>query len=86
MIQQRSDRIKAREKRQAKQAVNKKIRDEVAEGKRGVYYLKRKDRKKMEMEARFDQIRERGGDSAVDKAIAKRRKKNKAKDQKLMPD
>ena len=39
----------------------------------------------MEVEAKFEEIRKRGGDEAVDKAIAKRRKKNVAKSHKLMP-
>ena len=61
------------------------IRNEVAEGKRGAYYLNRKDQKKLELEARFEELKASGGDAAVDKAIAKKRKKNAKKDQKLMP-
>jgi hypothetical protein len=39
----------------------------------------------MEAEAKFEEIKKRGGDEAVDKAIAKRRKKNVAKEAKSMP-
>ena len=56
----------------------------MASGK-GVYYPKRSELRKMELEAKFEEIRKRGGDEAVDKAIAKRRKKNVAKSHKLMP-
>ena len=61
------------------------MRNDVAEGKRGAYYTNRKDQKKLELEARFEELRKKGGDAAVDKAIAKKRKKNAKKDQKLMP-
>mmetsp|Transcript_12514 Transcript_12514/g.19365 ORF Transcript_12514/g.19365 Transcript_12514/m.19365 type:complete len:358 (-) Transcript_12514:2428-3501(-) len=64
----------------AKRAVKKKIRQGVADGTHGAYYPKRRELKKMELEAKFDELRKRGGDSAVDKAVAKRRKKNKSKD------
>lgn len=66
--------------RQAKQTVKKKLQKEVAQGQRGVYYPKRKELKRMEMEAKFEEMRKRGGDSAIQKAIAKRRKKNKSRD------
>jgi hypothetical protein len=57
----------------------------VASGKRGAYYPKRSELKKMEAEAKFDEIRKRGGDEAVDAAIAKRRKKNVSKEARSMP-
>ena len=57
----------------------------MAEGKRGEYHLKRREKKRLELEARFDNLRKSGGDAAVDKAIAKRRKKAAAKDRRLMP-
>lgn len=69
----------------AKSSVKKKIRQEVASGKRGAYYPKRNELRRMELEAKFEEIRKRGGDEAVDKAIAKRRKKNVSKSHKLMP-
>jgi len=69
----------------AKVAVKQKMEQEVAEGKRGVYYLKRGERRKLELEATFDELRKRGGDKAVDKALAKRRKKNASKDHRHMP-
>jgi ribosomal RNA-processing protein 36 len=66
--------------RVAKSSVKKKIREEVAQGKRGVYYLKRKEQKRLELEAKFDELRKRGGDKAVDKLVAKKRRKNKSRD------
>lgn len=77
--------MKARAKRVAKTAVKRKIREDVAEGRRGAYYLKRSEKKKLELEARFEELKKRGGDTAVDKAIAKKRRKNASKDHKLMP-
>eukprot|EP00577_Skeletonema_sp_RCC1716_P000564 CAMPEP_0113412652 /NCGR_PEP_ID=MMETSP0013_2-20120614/22959_1 /TAXON_ID=2843 ORGANISM="Skeletonema costatum, Strain 1716" /NCGR_SAMPLE_ID=MMETSP0013_2 /ASSEMBLY_ACC=CAM_ASM_000158 /LENGTH=374 /DNA_ID=CAMNT_0000299179 /DNA_START=22 /DNA_END=1149 /DNA_ORIENTATION=+ /assembly_acc=CAM_ASM_000158 len=84
LIQEVAERKKANLVRAAKQTVKKKLREDVASGK-GVYYPKRSELRKMELEAKFEEIRKRGGDEAVDKAIAKRRKKNVAKSHKLMP-
>eukprot|EP00986_Skeletonema_menzelii_P018566 scaffold26658_cov153-Skeletonema_menzelii.AAC.1 len=84
LTQEVAERKKASLVRAAKRSVKKKIREDVASGK-GVYYPKRSELRKMELEAKFEEIRKRGGDEAVDKAIAKRRKKNVAKSHKLMP-
>jgi ribosomal RNA-processing protein 36 len=84
LLQERAERKKASLVRAAKRSVTQKIRADVASGK-GVYYPKRSELRKMELEAKFEEIRKRGGDEAVDKAIAKRRKKNVAKSHKLMP-
>ena len=83
--QELADRRREQDRRSAKTAVKRKIRQEVAEGKRGEYHLKRREKKRLELEARFDNLRKSGGDAAVDKAIAKRRKKAAAKDRRLMP-
>ena len=66
--------------RAAKRAVKKKLQQQVAEGKHGVYFPKRREMKRMHLEAKFEEIRKRGGDQAVDKVVAKRRKKNKSRD------
>lgn len=84
LTQEVAERKKASLVRAAKRNVKKKIREDVASGK-GIYYPKRSELRKMELEAKFEEIRKRGGDEAVDKAIAKRRKKNVAKSHKLMP-
>jgi len=55
------------------------MKQQVESGK-GVYYLKKREMKKLQLEAKFEELRKRGGDKAVDKALAKRRKKNKSKD------
>ncbi|KAL7517121.1 hypothetical protein ACHAWX_002071 [Stephanocyclus meneghinianus] len=85
LLQEQAEHKRAQVARAAKQTVKKKIREEVASGKRGAYYPKRNELRRMEMEAKFEEIRKRGGEEAVDKAIAKRRKKNVAKSHKFMP-
>ena len=71
--------------RAARRTVKEKLKKDVATGKHGAYYPKRSELRKMEAEAKFEEIKKRGGDEAVDKAIAKRRKKNVAKEAKSMP-
>ena len=85
LTQERAERKRSQMAKAAKRSVKKKIREEVASGKRGAYYPKRNELRRMEMEAKFDEIRKSGGDEAVDKAIAKRRKKNVQKSHKMMP-
>jgi ribosomal RNA-processing protein 36 len=85
LLQERAERQRANVVRAAKRSVKSKLRTEVASGKRGAYYPKRSELKKMEAEAKFDEIRKRGGDEAVDAAIAKRRKKNVSKEARSMP-
>ena len=85
LLQERAERQRANVVRAAKRTVKSKLRSEVASGKRGAYYPKRSELKKMEAEAKFDEIRKRGGNEAVDAAIAKRRKKNVAKEARSMP-
>ena len=85
LLQERAERKRARVVRAAKRSVKQKLREDVASGKRAAYYPKRSELRRMEVEAKFEEIRKRGGDDAVDKAIAKRRKKNVAKNHKLMP-
>jgi ribosomal RNA-processing protein 36 len=67
--------------RAAKQAVKRKIRDEVETGQRGVYFVKRAEQKKMELEARFDELDKLG---TLDKVMARKLKKNKSKDSSFM--
>mmetsp|Transcript_22542 Transcript_22542/g.41333 ORF Transcript_22542/g.41333 Transcript_22542/m.41333 type:complete len:411 (-) Transcript_22542:259-1491(-) len=85
LTQERAERNRAKVVRGAKHAVKQKIREDVASGKRGAYYPKKSELKRMEAEAKYEEIRKRGGDDAVDKAISKRRKKNLSKAAKLMP-
>lgn len=65
-------------------AVKKQLQEEVAEGKRGVFFPKRKELKRMHLEAKYDELRKRGGDKAVEKAVEKKRKKDKSKDAGLL--
>jgi ribosomal RNA-processing protein 36 len=85
LIQERSARTEDKMLRMAKGTVKKKIRNDVAAGKRGAFYLKKREMKKLELEAKFEQLRKQGGDSAVQKALAKRRKKKMGKDSSFMP-
>ena len=85
LLQECAERKRARVVRTVKRSVKQKLREDVASGKRAAYYPKRSELRRMEVEAKFEEIRKRGGDDAVDKAIAKRRKKNVAKSHKLMP-
>ena len=85
LIQERSARKEDKMRRMAKSTVKKKIRNDVAAGKRGAFYLKKREMKKLELEAKFEQLRKQGGDSAVQKALAKRRKKKMGKDSSFMP-
>jgi ribosomal RNA-processing protein 36 len=84
LTQEKADVERARIDRAAKQTVKKKLHEDVAEGKRGAFFLKRKEMKRLHLEAKYEEIRKRGGDRAVDKVVAKRRKKNKSKDAGLL--
>mmetsp|Transcript_26632 Transcript_26632/g.62557 ORF Transcript_26632/g.62557 Transcript_26632/m.62557 type:complete len:401 (+) Transcript_26632:42-1244(+) len=66
--------------RAARQSVKRKIREDVESGKTGAYFLKRKEKKRLELEARFQEIRKRSGEKAVEKILAKKRQKNKSRD------
>jgi ribosomal RNA-processing protein 36 len=83
MLQEKADLERRQLNRTAKQAVKKQMRDQVEQGKGGAYFLKRKERRGMELQAKMEAIRKKGGDAAVDKAVNKRRKKQKSKDAKI---
>jgi ribosomal RNA-processing protein 36 len=78
--QEKADFERRKVVRAAKQTVKKKIRSEVEEGKRGAFFLKRKEKKRLEFEAKMEELRKRGGHKAVEKALAKRRQKAKSRD------
>lgn len=84
LLHEKAETMRRQVDRAAKRAVSKKMQQNVAEGKSGVYFPKRKELKQIELEAKFDEIRKRGGDSAVDKIVSKRRKKNKSRDTGLL--
>ena len=83
--QNQADRKRSQTQRLAKRAVKKRIRDEIADGKRGAYHVKRSELKRMELEAKFDELRKRGGNAAVEKELAKKRKKQESKSKKYLP-
>ena len=84
LIQERASSRDAKLKSDTKSAVKKRIREEAAVGKHRAYHLKRRDMKKLELEARFDQLRKKSGDAIVNKVLAKRRKSKMGKDSGLM--
>jgi len=83
--EQLTQRLRAAAERDAKVTLKQKMEQDIAEGKKPVQFLKRKERRKLELETTFEELRKRGGDAAVNKAIAKRRKKNASKDHKYVP-
>mmetsp|Transcript_26612 Transcript_26612/g.75543 ORF Transcript_26612/g.75543 Transcript_26612/m.75543 type:complete len:371 (-) Transcript_26612:49-1161(-) len=78
--QERADFERSKVVRSAKQAVKRKLQSEVEEGKSGVFFLKRKEKQRLEFEAKMEELRKRGGHKAVEKAMAKRRQKAKSRD------
>mmetsp|Transcript_7287 Transcript_7287/g.9506 ORF Transcript_7287/g.9506 Transcript_7287/m.9506 type:complete len:348 (-) Transcript_7287:92-1135(-) len=83
MQQENADLDRKQMQRHAKQSLKKTLQHEVETGQRSAkHFLNRQEMKKRLTEAKFEEIRKRGGDSAVDKALAKRRKKNKSRDAK----
>ncbi|KAL7574257.1 hypothetical protein ACA910_012511 [Epithemia clementina (nom. ined.)] len=81
--QQKSDLERKQIELNAKHTVKKRLQEEVESGKRNAaHFLKRREMKSLYTEAKFDEIRKRGGDQAVEKVLAKRRKKNKSRDAK----
>ena len=60
-----------RAERSAKRTVKKKTQG---------YFPKRSERKRLELEVKFEELRKKGGKRAVQKAMEKRRKKNKSRD------
>eukprot|EP00552_Chaetoceros_brevis_P002476 CAMPEP_0197742840 /NCGR_PEP_ID=MMETSP1435-20131217/32705_1 /TAXON_ID=426625 /ORGANISM="Chaetoceros brevis, Strain CCMP164" /LENGTH=112 /DNA_ID=CAMNT_0043333501 /DNA_START=27 /DNA_END=362 /DNA_ORIENTATION=- len=61
LLQERATRRNTKISRAAKSAVKKKIKDDVAAGKQGAYYLKKRDMRKLEMEAKFNSLKKSGG-------------------------
>lgn len=85
LVQERASRKDANIRTAAKRTVKKRLRDEVASGKKGAFYLKKRDMKKMELEAKFEELKKIGGDRKVNEIIAKRRKKKMGRDSSMMP-
>lgn len=83
--EQLTQRLRAAAERDAKVALKQKMEQDIVEGNKPVRFLKRKERRQLELETTFEELRKRGGDAAVNKAIAKRRKKNASKDHKYVP-
>jgi ribosomal RNA-processing protein 36 len=80
LTQDRAALERSKVERAARQSVKRKIQEEVATGKHGAYYLKRKERKRLEMEAKVEEIRKRGGNKAVEKMLDRKRRRNKSRD------
>lgn len=67
------------ERRQVDRAVQRAVKQKLG-GSNAKYTPKRKELKRMHLEAKYEELQKRGGDKAVDRVVAKRRKKNKSKD------
>ena len=81
--QQKAAIERSKMERSAKRSVKKRLQQEVEEGKRSAtHFLNRREMKKRVTEAKFEELRKRGGDGAVQKALQKKRKKNKSRDAK----
>ena len=81
--QQKAQMERQQLERQAKRTVKKRLQQQVETGQRSAnHFLNRRTMKAMYTEAKFEEIRKRGGEQAVEKALAKRRKKNKSRDAK----
>jgi ribosomal RNA-processing protein 36 len=80
LTQERADLERRKIERTAQQTVKRRIRDEVESGKRGAYFLKRKEKKRLELEEKLREIQKRGGKKAVEKMLDKKRRRNKSRD------
>ena len=86
LLQLRSDKKRSKLKKEAKNALKQKMKEEIQSGKRKKeYYYKKKDIKRMELEAQYDLMKKKGGEAAINKLLAKKRKKNLGRDSKFMP-
>ena len=68
----------------ARRSVTKKMKENVARGKSKAYYLKKRDWKRMDMEAKFEKLEKSGGDDMFINVLVKKRKKKGSKDISLM--
>ncbi|GKY96914.1 hypothetical protein MPSEU_000650300 [Mayamaea pseudoterrestris] len=68
------------ERQQVKQAVQVRVKQKLVDERGSNYRPKRAELKKLELEARFDELKKRGGNRAVNQALEKKRKKNKSRD------
>jgi ribosomal RNA-processing protein 36 len=86
LTQQRAERVRTQSQRAAKFAIKQTVSTQVAEhGAKAVFYPKKRDQKDQLLAATYDELRKRGGNRAVDKALAKKRQKNAQKDHRNMP-
>jgi ribosomal RNA-processing protein 36 len=80
LTQARADFERRKVERAAKTSVKRKIREDVESGKSGAYFLKRKEKKRLELEAKLEEIRKRHGSKGVEKLLTRKRQKNKSRD------
>jgi ribosomal RNA-processing protein 36 len=76
--QEKADRERQQIDRAARQAVKKRMHEEVEQG-RKPHFVSRAKQRQLVLEAKYDELRKRKGDKAVEKAVAKRFKKDKSK-------
>ena len=86
LLQLQSDKKRSRKEKATKSAIKRKMKEEIKSGKRTKeYYYKKKDFKRMKLEAQYDELKKKGGDAAIEKVLEKRRRKNLGRDGKFMP-
>ncbi len=81
----KQERAEAQRLERIREATLKRKRDEreaVASGIKNAFYLKRKDKKELELKAKYDELQASG---RLSKFMAKRRKKNANKDHRWLP-
>jgi ribosomal RNA-processing protein 36 len=82
LTQQRAEVERRKIERVAQQNVKRKIKEGVESGKHGAFFLKRTEKKRLEYEEKIKEIRKRKGSKAVEKVLAKKRKRDKSRDAK----
>ena len=85
LLQIQADKCKNKLKTETKSAMKRKMKEEIQSGKRRKeFYYKKRDWKRIELETQFNSLKSQGGDRAVQKALARKRKKNLGRHGKLM--
>ena len=80
----RSERELADRKRKLMTDVKQKEKELISQGKKA-FYLKKSDKRRLELEDRYEMLKEQG-QGKLEKYMAKRRRKNAAKERRWMPE
>jgi ribosomal RNA-processing protein 36 len=80
LTQERANWERRKIERLAHRNVKQAIRQKVESGQGGAYFLKRKEKKQLELQEKLKEIQKRKGNKAVEKILTKKRRKNKSRD------